>query len=178
MENQNIHICSLIGRIFLISGHSDARKWKGDKESMSGMTDYDLIEDFINYDDAGVSEYDHVAIGKYWIFFSMSTKVEVFKMESTVIISEGLYFNQEWAYEKEIASQIVEEYPFLIEISDKKLAVFDAALDSSQLPLEIIHDASFCILSLPNGLYGARRVCLNIKEEDFELMGVEIYPKS
>jgi len=178
------HVGTLLGRIFLIASPVDLAQWNGCIENVSSKSDYDLLEDHISYEEGDLSNFvksDNV----YYIFFSMASKIEIFKNENGFILCDGLYFNKSWDYSSPLDFKSIDELDFKIKITDSSIFIFDAAYESrkiSQNKTEGSHGIgknnfnSYAYLRLVNGLYSVKRVETGVvfDNQKTTLKGIEI----
>src|SRR4051812_21023139 len=94
MKNKLDYLGALLGRVFVVASPKDINQWNGAIENETGESDYDLLDDHITYEPAGLTSFSKDSNSFFLIFFSMSTKIEIFKTGDGLIILEGLYLNQ------------------------------------------------------------------------------------
>jgi hypothetical protein len=123
------HIGSLLGRVFLLSQYNDVSSWSGCKENEHGDTDYDSLDDFITYEEGDISVFPKPNSAYFYVFFAMSSKIEVFKTNTGFIICDGLYFNKSWHYSEPITFELVEETKNLIHLFKAPFIIFDSVLE-------------------------------------------------
>jgi hypothetical protein len=177
MENNIQHIGSLIGRIFLIAQPFATKEWGGSQEKSDGETDYDLLDGFISYEEGDLTLFEKSVDVNYFIFFSMSTKIEVFKKENGFVLCDGLYFNKSWNFSNEIVFKVVEEMKFQMNITDKAVTVFDAAIEGDKVLLnEGKSTNSSVFIDLSNGVYKIKKVetSIMLDEQEVLLKGIEV----
>lgn len=189
MEQNLNYIGYLIGRIFLIADKHDLTGWNGNKEIAHEESDYEKIGAFVVYEDAGFSEFKRENGQTYLLFFSMSTKVEIFRTENGVVICEGFYLNKSFEMDDEIRIVYEEFLPQNIRLTGNSFVISDAAIDSDLMSLSLkegIHKLkndivnSYAIITRRNAWYSTRKVTIKVKgnSEEIELKGIAIEPRS
>ncbi|PZR06929.1 MAG: hypothetical protein DI539_24250 [Flavobacterium psychrophilum] len=171
-----IHVASLLGRVFLISSFHTAKEWRGITE-IDEVSDYDAVRDVLEYEEAGLSLFSKSKENSYLLYYSMSSKVEVFQIKNSIILCEGLYFNKSWDYSLPMNVVIDETNLFKIEVSGKYIVIVDAAEDLSVLTVPSIDNNelhSFCSVPVDDGIYEASKVSVEIavNNETIILQGV------
>jgi hypothetical protein len=184
MEITTKHIGSLLGRVFLVSSKKAIKEWGGYDEENNGQSDYDSITDNISFEEAGVDSFLKEFELKYLTFFTMSSKVEIFKVQQGVIVCEGLYFNESWDYSKQLVVKVIEETSHEIAIDDQSIIIVDAAVNGRDLELKqhgiinVLNNShnSFCVIDLENAVYRVKKIQVKIEvdKECIERMGIEL----
>ncbi|RAJ92701.1 hypothetical protein LX87_05032 [Larkinella arboricola] len=185
MQTDYTYLGSLLGRQFLILPVENISQWNGCQESIEGISDYDQLGELPDYSEARVASFIKSKDLQYGLFWSMSTKVEVFKKEDAVILIEGLYFNQSWDYSQSMKLSLLDHTELTFSLENGKLVILDAtedgkSIDSSQ-PAGVFSSRSdgvnsYAIVSLVNGTYQVKRVevAVSISNETILLEGIEI----
>ena len=127
------HITSLLGRVFLISTVKAFINWDGTIEKDEISSDYDLMIESINYDNARTSVYKKNPENKYLIFFTMSSKIEIFKTTNGFIVCEGLYFNESPDFKTPTKVEIKAVTDISIETNNERVIIFDSTLSSEEV---------------------------------------------
>lgn len=188
MINETKHIGSLLGRVFLISQYSCIKQWGGSKENINGSCDYDSLENFISYTEGDLTLFNRDTKGLnslFYIFFSLSSKVEVFKINNGFVLCDGLYFNESWNYSIPIEFEKIEDTNFKIEVIDTSLIIADAVIQGSDIIEKTMEGAyniashnfnSYSVIRLDNGTYTAKRINahLAVDTQKVILKGIEI----
>jgi hypothetical protein len=83
------YLSALYGRVFILLERNHLLSWGGIDENSLG-DDYSLLEDLVECEDAGFSNFSHKNVSVS-ILFSMSTKLEVFVSDLGWYIYDGMY---------------------------------------------------------------------------------------
>lgn len=174
MEYSTKHIGSLLGRVFLITTPQSLSHWKGNSENENGEIDYDLLENHINYNEGNVSMFNKDDF-LFLIFFSMSTKIEIFKTPEGLLWCDILYFNQSWDYSQKLKIHRLDDTGAAIEINDNKIVIYDATLEGEQIKnnsegvysvFDLPNNYDYSWVDLENGLYKLRKISIEINVDD------------
>lgn len=184
MEEIIKYMGSLVGRVFLISQQSNIVNWHGTKEKPNGGSDYFDLEDYIIFEENNISQFVKSTGEMYYIYFSMSSKIEIFVKEKGLIILEGLYFNENLGDFFQKSIEYIGNVDFKINFENEYILVFDASLNGDEIipgnegifNLNNNKFNSYAVLSVPKGIYNVKKVILKLsnKLQDIELKGIEI----
>ena len=178
METETHYVGTLIGRVFLITTKRAIKAWGGvEDEHEDGQSDYDSIVDHVEAEEAGLDSFSKNADLEYLTFFSMSSKIEIFKSSKGIIICEGLLFNESWDYSKQLIVTDLEETSKRIVVDEKDIVIVDAAINGESLSFENNKDNSeYCAIQLENGVYEVKKiqVTVEIDNNPLERMGIEL----
>jgi len=185
MINDLTYLGSLLGRVFLISKTENLNEWNGNEENLNGESDYDLISNFISYEEGDLSIFNKSINLSLLIYFSMSSKVEIFSKTNSLILCDGLYFNNSLNNLRQIKLKLIEELEFKTRIENNELVIFDAAIEGKRVlentnegVFKIINDDfnSGSLINLTNGIYSTKRIEVNIifDNQEVSLKGIEI----
>jgi hypothetical protein len=171
MEIQTQHIGILTGRVFLITTKKALKEWGG-ADDEEGQSDYDSIIDNVNAEEAGLDSFSKGPDLDYLTFFSMSSKIEIFKSSTSIIISEGLFFNELWDYTKPIIIEDIEETSKTITIDEDLVVVIDAAVNGKKYQDNSVYYA----IQLENGTYEVSKIQVKIEVDNnyVQRMGIEL----
>jgi hypothetical protein len=183
------YLGSLISRFFLITQFQNAMKWGGCSERSEGESDYDSLEKYISYQDGDLTLFSNSRNELFYIFFSMASKVEIFKKNNGFIFCDGLFFNKSIYPFTSFNLDIMEDMGFEMEVKDYSLIIFDAAMDGSLInkdDTEGCHKIgndwfnSYAIINLVNGFYSIKkvRITIVIDNKDVVFMGIEVSTQS
>lgn len=177
------HVGSMVGRIFLLSSLDAFKKWNGVSENEFGEIDYDLLGNSINEEEAGLGLYSSKQGVNYYVLFSMSSKIEIFTKGKSVILCDGLYFNESFDYAQNVALSKLQSLPYLFEATEP-IAIFDATVDAASLNIDLTSKRGLmksdmedlAILDLARGTYHFQQIDLNIQynKESLTLRGIEM----
>jgi hypothetical protein len=178
--NNTEHKGPLIGRIFLICEESLLPHWLGYVEDSPDESDYDAIADFIVCDAAGFSSYQKPDGAIFYIFFSMSQKVELFTTADSAIVTEGLFFNRKLK-EGEI-NFISTGNIQTIKINTPGLVLFEAPFSGMQVKNQIAFNErateyiTYKKIDLKPGNYTINRIEAEYNDADYSdtLEGIEV----
>lgn len=173
MKTHIKHLNSLVGRTFLIAERSAVQMWNGVNEKSNGEVDYDLLEDYISYDEGDLTSYTNSEGLTYYIYFNMSSKIEVFSIENGFIICDGLYFNESLKNPDELIFEETGSIDFAIRSNEKMLYLFDATEDGRPVLLNPESRISF---KLEDGDYqiGKVETGLVMDDEHITLKGIKV----
>lgn len=178
METQTHYVGTLIGRVFLITNKKAIKEWGGvEDEHENGQSDYDSIIDHVEAEEAGLDSFSKGTDLVYLTFFSMSTKIEIFKSSKGIVLCEGLFFNESWDYTKRIIVEDLEETSKRIDVDEQLIVIIDAAVDGRNLSLESNEDnGEYCAVRLENGVYKITKIQVRIEIDNnhLERMGIEL----
>lgn len=135
MERITKHLCSLLGRIFIISSPFATKNWGGDAEVSNNETDYESLDNFISYEEGDLTSIMKTPESVFFIYFCMSSKVEVFSIANGFIICDGLYFNESWDYTKELNFNTISEIDLDFNVVGGAVYIYDATLDGESVLL-------------------------------------------
>lgn len=182
------HIGSLIGRLFLTTQPNEFEIWGGSNENEENQSDYDLLDGLISYNDGDLTSFSKSPGIISSLYFSMSTKIELFVKQEGFVICDGLFFNQSWNYSDPVSIVAIEKKNFNIEVIERCLIISDAAFKGNKISAikeNGIYSSSntndsFGFIDLENGIYDVHRIELSvlINAENVKLPGVEICRKS
>ncbi|WP_026997624.1 hypothetical protein [Flectobacillus major] len=187
MENIK-HIGTLNGRIFLVSGVKAFKQWRGIRENENSETNYDLLDDFISYEEGDLTLFKKSLTEVFSVFFSMSSKIEIFKKDNRLIIFDGLYFNESWDdYIIKNQIEVIGEISFEINFNDEVIVIFDATLDGNKVfstNKEGVWSSfdepfnSYATVTLPQESYKAKRIKTIIyhNKQEVIIYGIEFLP--
>ena len=176
METQTHYVGTLIGRVFLITTKKAFKEWGG-IEDEDGQSDYDSIIDHVEAEEAGLDFLSKGTDLGYLTFFSMSSKIEIFKSSKGIVMCEGLFFNDSWDYTKQIIVEDVEDTSKRIDVDEQHMVISDAAVDGRNLSLESSEDnGEYCAVQLENGVYKVTKIQVRneIDNNYLERMGIEL----
>lgn len=157
------HIGSLLGRSFIISNSKNIENWNG----ISG-DDYDNL--FINeIDDEKPTLYFKNEL-KYLFYFSMSTKIEVFRNDDSVVICNGLLFNSSLEDFKILGIAKVEKLNIEFEI-DNELLILDSTIDGTIGRDKLFSSEKFIAIKAPTekSAYLLEKIELKITDSNEEI---------
>jgi hypothetical protein len=176
MEAQTHYVGALIGRVFLITTKKAIEEWGG-IEDEDGQSDYDSIIDHVEAEEAGLDFFSKRTDLVYLTFFSMSSKIEIFKSSKGIVLCEGLFFNESWDYTKQIIVEDLEETSKRIDVDEQLMVIIDAAVDGRNLSLESSENSGeYCAVQLENGVYKVIKIQVRIEigNNYLERMGIEL----
>lgn len=127
------HICSLVGRVFLISTTNSTKNWQGDYSSTNEITDYELLENYLIFEEGELAEFKKNKDDNYYTYFAMSNKIELFSINNGFILCDGLYFNNSWDYSDKILFSPISKSSKEIIVEGGSLNIFDAALNGNSV---------------------------------------------
>lgn len=169
MQIQTKHISTLIGRVFLFTTPKALKDWGG-ADDEEGQSDYDSITEHINAEEAGLHSFSKGPGLEYLTFFSMSSKIEIFKSANGIVIFEGLFFNESWDYSNPIIIEDLEETSKRINIDEELLVIVNAAANGRNYP----DNSEHCAIQFENGDYKVTKVQIKIEidNNNLERMGI------
>jgi hypothetical protein len=176
METQTHYVSTLLGRVFLITNKKAIEEWGG-VEDEDGKSDYDSIIDHVEAEEAGLESFSKGTDLVYLTFFSMSSKIEIFRSSKGIVLFEGLFFNETWDYTKRIIIEDIEETPKRIVIDEQLMVVINAAADGRNLSLvSSENNDEYCAVQLENGEYKVTKVQVRAESDNnyLERMGIEL----
>lgn len=182
MEKDWQHIGALLGRIFITTPSENLPFWNGHSNDLE--SDYESLEGHISTEDGDMTVFNKED-RQFYIFFSMATKVELFRKGDSLFIIDGLLSNHSLEGIQNIEISEKEKLPFTISVENNWLNIFDATLSGSEITnskIEGLYSAlssdynSYALLNLNNGLYSAYRIELSgeLDGETGELFGIEL----
>lgn len=166
--NMNVkveHLSSLLGRIFIIALADDLRNWNGNSIAIEDQTDYESLGDFISFEEGDLTSMKKKPDSSFYIYFSFSSKVEVFKTENGFVICDGLFFNKSWDYSEELFFNTLSKIDLDFEVFSETVYVFDATLEGKLVLLGEKGSGEWqdrLILNLSSGIYSIYKVESNI----------------
>ncbi len=174
MKTHVKHLNSLVGRTFLLAEPSAVQMWNGVNEKSNSEVDYDLLEDYISYDEGDLTSFTNSEGLTYYVYFSMSSKIEIFSIENGFIICDGLYFNESLSNPDELIFEETSTIDFTINIDQQMIYLFDATEDKQSVILS--EENSSLSFSLENGTYSTYKVETNlmIDGENVILKGIQV----
>jgi hypothetical protein len=180
----------LIGRIFFISPLKNAIKWHGCTEDSNGLSDYNLFEEdedlLADYEEGDIKIFKKVSENlDFPLFFTFSQRIELFKKTDSVILCEGLFFNESLEKIDDITINLIEKTALTLLIENDKLVIFEATNDGNDIvdnmenakyKLDNEDSNSYALFHLKNGAYSIKKVSVDfiIEGEDISLLGVEL----
>jgi hypothetical protein len=170
------HLTSLLGRVFLLASQSATSKWNGLKEN-NGKNDYDLLDDYISYEEGDLTSFLKSNQFMYYIYFCMSNRLELFEIENGFIICDGLYFNKPLDYSNGLHFGDTEIFNFQLKIEAGGLYVYDAALDGESVIVENQERRNDrVLLNLKEGIYSICKVeaKISVEAEEVVLKGIRL----
>ncbi len=179
MKVKTKHICSLIGRTFIISSPMSAKQWEGDSQVNNTKTDYELLDNFISYDEGDLTSFNKTSESIFYVYNNFSSKIEIFSIENGFIICDGLYFNRSWDYHQEINFRIIRIIDLEFKVEGGKIFIYDAVLEGESVLLSGMDCNKWSdrtLLHIVDGLYTACSIEINIivDEQEVLLKGVMI----
>lgn len=173
----------LIGRVFLIGEPNHILKWKGYTENEEGVSDYDLLADRVEFDNAGVKLFRSNGFD-FVVFFSMSSKMEIFKYDGGFILCEGLYFNASLNLSNGFDIQKKDTTSISIDLTDGNVIISDATIEGRLINstlngvFSVYQDNlnSYSFLSIEEGRYSVQKGELTIVEGDC-VLSIVIFSK-
>ncbi len=159
------HLSSLLGRIFIIALADDLKNWNGNSIAIEDQTDYESLGDFISYEEGDLTLMIKKPDSKFYIYFSFSSKVEVFKTENGFVICDGLYFNMSWDYSNQLFFESISKIDLDFEVISETVCVYDATLEGKSVFLDEKGSEEWqdrLILNLSNGIYSVYKVETNV----------------
>jgi len=171
MKTKFEHISSLIGRVFLIASFEATNNWNGNNDN-GEENDYELLEDNINYEgEISLIKKQNL---NYYIFHSMSSKIEIFKKENSFLIFEGLYINKSFNYTNDIKINILYKLNINFEVEKNLIYIFDSALNGKQVIKNEWKDKS--TIKIEDGIYNIYSIegVFFVENEEIILNGVMI----
>ncbi|HLP21859.1 MAG TPA: hypothetical protein VK174_16210 [Chitinophagales bacterium] len=182
MEKDWQHLGALLGRTFIVASSENLPYWNG--HSDESESDYESIADLISTEEGNMTLYQKAG-RQFYIFFSMATKVELFRKGDSLFIIDGLLFNKSLEGVQNIQKQETEKISFNVSMPNSWLNVFDATLTGNEMgnnKTEGLHSAyksdyySYASIKLKEGNYSVYRIILTCKldGEEGELYGIEL----
>lgn len=161
MERKIKHLCSLLGRTFIIASPFATKNWGGDAKINDNDTDYESLDNFISYEEGDLTSMLKKPEAVFYIYFSMSSKVEVFSIANGFVICDGLYFNEAWDYSKELHFKTITKIDLDFNVEGGAVYVYDAALTGESVLLSnatIKEWSDRTFINLIDGFYSVSRV--------------------
>lgn len=179
MEISVKHIGSLLGRVFLLASKHSTENWNGNIPSDNDQTDYESLSNFLSYEEGDLTLMQKSSDYYYHVYFSMSSKVEIFEIESGFIIIDGLYFNMSWDYNKPLSIITKSKINLEFEVTCEIIFIYDAALQGKSVLSDKENKREWqdqLSIKLSNGKYSVLRVEIGIfvEGEDEVLKGIMI----
>ncbi|HMS68265.1 MAG TPA: hypothetical protein PKD18_09000 [Saprospiraceae bacterium] len=179
MENNTYHLCSLVGSTFIVASSHSTKEWSGDLSLANGTSDYESLENWISYEEGDLTQMEKSDNLKYYVYFSNSSKIELFAMERGFVICDGLYFNKSWDYSRQLYFNILSEIEIEFSISGNTLYVFDSVLVGESVINTHSNFAKFvdnCSIDLNDGIYKVYRVetLVSVENQKVLLKGVMV----
>jgi hypothetical protein len=151
---------SLIGRFFVVSSYDNFMNW----ESISD-DNYDLIENNLSFNDGDLTSFVSEKGFEYYLFFSMSSKIEVFIKNDNIYIMNGLFYNDSWDYSKSFEKiEILQDIDVKVEM-DNTLCIFNP-----------YNKEDSYLIQVKKGIYSAHKTIFSIQidNEIIQLYGVTL----
>ncbi|HLP50788.1 MAG TPA: hypothetical protein VK154_07885 [Chitinophagales bacterium] len=182
MEKDWQHIGALLGRTFIVAPSKNLPYWNG--HSDESECDYENIADLISTEVGDMSLYQKAG-RQFYIFFSMATKVELFRSDDSLFIIDGLLFNKSLEGVQNIQTQETEKLSFNLSMRNSWLNIFDATLTGNEVEnnqtegLNNVYKSdyySYATVFLEKGNYDFYRIKFigELNGEGGELFGVEL----
>jgi hypothetical protein len=161
MERKIKHLCSLLGRTFIIASPFATKNWGGDAKVNDNETDYESLDNFISYEEGNLTSMKKTPESIFYIYYSMSSKVEVFSIANGFIICDGLYFNESWDYSNELHFKTKTKIDLDFNAVGGAVYVYDAALVGESVLLSSKTSKEWTdrkLIDISDGLYSINRV--------------------
>lgn len=169
MLSSTRHVKSLIGRIFSLCNEKSIAEWNGYKDTKDIVCDYDMIDDYISYQEGDMTLYEKSESLHYYLYFAMSSKIEIFQTERGMVICDGLYLNESFNYSQQVEFNIINSIPLTLTVDNEFWYLFDAAIEGSSI-IEI-HKNDFLLIDfLKYGKYTLHQVEATILHNDEEVV--------
>lgn len=173
------YIGSLLGRVFIFTPTQNLSYWEGHSDNL--QSDYDQLGSVISYNDGDMTVFEK--LGKqFYVFFSMSTNIEIFKKEGNLLVIDGYFLNELVGGTGDLKIERSEKLPFNVVVDGGWLTILDATLYGNELTNQHIEGVykigkeEFCSYgntNLKHEIYNVYRIKIDVSEE-IELFGVEI----
>ncbi|MFP2996911.1 hypothetical protein ABN763_13425 [Spongiivirga sp. MCCC 1A20706] len=170
-----LYIGENIGRIFALFSENHVSNWKGYSEDENQDSDYNDLIEIINFDETDLTHYKN-RNSDYYIFFSMSTKIEIFKNLNSLLILDGFFFNQKLKTENILEINEVKKLDHKIKIERSRTIIMDAACSGKDINIsdkksgvygmEKTKVNYYAIVELEPGLYDSKVVDVSVKVEN------------
>jgi hypothetical protein len=161
MQIKTKHLCSLLGRTFIIASPFATKNWEGDVKENDNETDYELLDNFISFEEGDLTSMKKSLESIFYIYFSMSSKVEVFSIENGFVICDGLYFNESWDYSNELFFKTTTNIDLYFNVVGQAVYVYDAVLSGESVLLSSTSSKEWTdrtFIHLVDGIYSVSRV--------------------
>jgi hypothetical protein len=172
------YLSALYGRVFILLERNHLLSWGGIDENSLG-DDYSLLEDLVECEDAGFSNFSHKNVSVS-ILFSMSTKLEVFVSDLGWYIYDGMYSDASIRDAKLIKTEVIEQEIHTLNKSDSSFCILDATIAGKT----IINDESdknpesedYLFFDLIKPCYKVNKIesLFLLDDSEFSLFGISI----
>ena len=167
---------SLIGRIFIVSDPASIDQWSGSIDG-SFEDDFEALGPYVVYEDAGVTTFKKFTGATFVVFFTMSTKIEIFETANGLIITEGLYADQAISNPEKITFKIIDVTDYNIQVMGNQLTILNAAAAGADVQNDPENVYGFYSkVYLENSIYTIKKVDARVMAngEVVLLRGIEI----
>ncbi|HRG90111.1 MAG TPA: hypothetical protein PLW44_13890 [Chitinophagales bacterium] len=182
MDENWLHVGALTGRTFIITQSENLSLWNGHSDDVT--CDYESIAAYVSYEDGDMTVYNKHD-KQFYIFFSMATKIDLFRIADKILIVDGLFFNGSFTGLQNLQLIEVEKLPHTIAVENGWLNIFDATLHGNEITnskIEGLHKVyaphyySYASVNTAIEKYSAYRIKLfgDLDGETVELFGIEL----